>query len=134
MKTYQAYAPGQSELFPPSPREWLPEGHLAYFVMDVVAELDAVGGAIVLAKIADLAIASVDGARFSALGLEPDDVDRTREHAQPASRARRGFNADGWRVHWCSGSLGFSVIAPGQAPTQLRWRRRQSNRLEFFAA
>ena len=40
MKTYQPYTPEQSQLFPPSPREWLPEGHLAYFVMDVVRELD----------------------------------------------------------------------------------------------
>jgi transposase/IS5 family transposase len=40
MKTYQAYEPEQSQLFPPSPRDWLPEGHLAYFVMDVVRELD----------------------------------------------------------------------------------------------
>ena len=39
-KTFQPYAPDQSLLFPPSPREWLPEGHLAYFVMDVVGELD----------------------------------------------------------------------------------------------
>ena len=39
-KTFQPYAPDQSLLFPPSPREWLPEGHLAYFVMEVVGELD----------------------------------------------------------------------------------------------
>src|SRR6476659_8237774 len=25
---------------PPSPTEWLPSGHLAYFVLDLVAELD----------------------------------------------------------------------------------------------
>ena len=39
-KKFQPYEPEQSLLFPPSPREWLPEGHLAYFVMDVVGELD----------------------------------------------------------------------------------------------
>ena len=27
---------------PPSVREWLPEGHLAFFVLDVVSELDLV--------------------------------------------------------------------------------------------
>lgn len=32
--------PEQSFLLPPSPREWLPEGHLAYFVLDLVSELD----------------------------------------------------------------------------------------------
>jgi transposase len=40
MKTYRPYAPTQSYLLPPSPTEWLPEGHLVYFVLDLVAELD----------------------------------------------------------------------------------------------
>lgn len=30
----------QTYLLPPSPREWLPEGHLAFFVLELVAELD----------------------------------------------------------------------------------------------
>ena len=33
----------QELLLPPSLREWLPEGHLAWFVIDVVAELDLSG-------------------------------------------------------------------------------------------
>ena len=40
MKTYRPYSPEQSFLLPPSPREWLPEGHLAYFVLDLLEELD----------------------------------------------------------------------------------------------
>jgi len=40
MKTYRPYAPRQSYLLPPSPQDWLPEGHLAYFVLDLVAQLD----------------------------------------------------------------------------------------------
>ena len=40
MKTYRPYAPGQSYLLPPSPSEWLPENHLAYFVLELVEELD----------------------------------------------------------------------------------------------
>ncbi len=40
MKTYRPYTPDQSFLLPPSPREWLPEGHLAYFVLDLLVELD----------------------------------------------------------------------------------------------
>ena len=40
MKRYRPYAPEQSYLLPPSPREWLPEGHLAKFVLDLVGELD----------------------------------------------------------------------------------------------
>ena len=40
MKSYRPYSPEQSFLLPPSPREWLPEGHLAYYVLDLVEELD----------------------------------------------------------------------------------------------
>ena len=39
-KPYRPYLPDQDFLLPPSPREWLPEGHLAYFVSDVVEELE----------------------------------------------------------------------------------------------
>src|ERR1700680_281931 len=37
---YRAYLPEQDLLFPPSLGDWLPEDHLAYFVSDVVEELD----------------------------------------------------------------------------------------------
>jgi transposase len=40
VKTYRPYSPEQSFLLPPSPREWLPEGHLAYYVLELVDELD----------------------------------------------------------------------------------------------
>lgn len=40
MKTYRAYTPDQPYLLPPSPREWLPSGHLAYFIAGLVVELD----------------------------------------------------------------------------------------------
>ena len=40
MKTYRPYVPDQSYLLPPSPSEWLPKNHLAYFVLDLVADLD----------------------------------------------------------------------------------------------
>jgi transposase len=39
-KTYRAYLPEQDLLLPPSLRDWLPEDHLAYFVSDVVDQLD----------------------------------------------------------------------------------------------
>ncbi len=39
-KGYRAYVPEQGFLMPPSLRDWLPEGHLAYFVSDVVDQLD----------------------------------------------------------------------------------------------
>lgn len=38
--SYRPYAPDQDLLLQPSLREWLPEGHLAYFIHDVVEELD----------------------------------------------------------------------------------------------
>lgn len=40
MKSYRPYAPTQSYLLPPSPLEWLTTDHLAYFILDLVAELD----------------------------------------------------------------------------------------------
>ena len=39
-KTYRPYLPEQDLLLPPSLRDWLPENHLAYFVSDVVDQLD----------------------------------------------------------------------------------------------
>ena len=40
MRNYKTYEPTQAFLLPPNPRDWLEEGHLAWFVMDVVATLD----------------------------------------------------------------------------------------------
>jgi transposase len=39
-KTYRPWDPDQPWLLPPSPKEWLPEGDLVYFVMDVVRQMD----------------------------------------------------------------------------------------------
>ena len=39
-KTYRPYVPEQDLLLPPSLRDWLPEGHLAFFVSDLVEQLD----------------------------------------------------------------------------------------------
>ena len=39
-KTSRAWRPDQAWLLPPSPQDWLPEGHLVYFLMDAVRELD----------------------------------------------------------------------------------------------
>jgi transposase len=38
--TFRPCAPDQSLLFPPSPHDWLPEGHLAFFIADTVAALN----------------------------------------------------------------------------------------------
>lgn len=39
-KVYRDYQPDQMFLMPPSLRDWLPEGHLAFFVSDAVDQLD----------------------------------------------------------------------------------------------
>jgi len=38
--SFRPYEPDQSFLLPPSPRDWLPEGHLAFFVSDTIDSLD----------------------------------------------------------------------------------------------
>ncbi len=40
MKTFKPYNPDQLYLLPPALRDWLPEGHLALFISDVVDSLD----------------------------------------------------------------------------------------------
>jgi transposase len=42
-KTYRPYVPEQELLLPPSLREWLPEDHLAFFVSDLIDQLDLSG-------------------------------------------------------------------------------------------
>jgi transposase len=39
-KTYRPWDPDQNWLLPPSPRQWLPEGDLVYFILDVVRTLN----------------------------------------------------------------------------------------------
>jgi len=40
MKTFKPYTPNQIYLLPPNMNDWLPEGHLAPFIADVVDQLD----------------------------------------------------------------------------------------------
>ena len=39
-KTYRPYVPEQDLLLPPSLKDWLPEDHLAFFVSDLIDQLD----------------------------------------------------------------------------------------------
>src|SRR5262245_57371463 len=39
-KTYRGWSPDQAYMFPPSPRDWLPEDDLVYFLVETVATLD----------------------------------------------------------------------------------------------
>jgi transposase len=40
MKKYKEWNPRQSFLLPQSPIDWLPDGHLAYFILDILDEID----------------------------------------------------------------------------------------------
>jgi transposase len=57
---FRSYAPDQLLLLPPDLREWLPEGHAAYFILDVLGELD-------LSKI----YASYDSSKGGRPGFDP---------------------------------------------------------------
>lgn len=57
---FRSYAPDQLLLLPADLREWLPEGHLAYFLLDVIGELD-------LSKIYE----SYDGSKGGRPGFDP---------------------------------------------------------------
>ena len=39
-RKFREWQPDAGWLFPPSPREWLPEDHLVYFLLDVTAQID----------------------------------------------------------------------------------------------
>jgi transposase len=39
-RKFRKWQPDASWLFPPSPRDWLPEDHLVYFLLDVTAQVD----------------------------------------------------------------------------------------------
>ena len=39
-KTFRPYDPEQQLLLPAALQEWLPEDHLAYFISDIVDQLD----------------------------------------------------------------------------------------------
>jgi transposase len=39
-KTFREWSPDQPSFFPPSPRDWLPEEDLVYFLLDTVATID----------------------------------------------------------------------------------------------
>jgi transposase len=39
-KQFRSWNPDQSFLFPPSPRDWLPENHLVYFLLDVIPQMN----------------------------------------------------------------------------------------------
>ena len=61
-RIYLSYDPEQRLLLPPDLREWLPEGHLALFISDVVDELDLSAIEIFLRNLDTRVSKSYDGA------------------------------------------------------------------------
>ncbi len=39
-REFRPYEPDQGLLLPPSLRDWLPEGHLAFFISDAIDAMD----------------------------------------------------------------------------------------------
>jgi transposase len=39
-KQFRSWNPDQAFLFPPAPRDWLPENHLVYFLLDVIPQMN----------------------------------------------------------------------------------------------
>ena len=77
--TFRPYAPDQSLLLPPDVREWLPEGHLAHHISDLVDDLDLT---------AFLRLFCVGGPEGSRRGCE-------RHGKSYLTRRRRGEEGDG---------------------------------------
>ena len=42
-RKFRDWQPDAPWLFPPSPRDWLPEGHLVYFLLEVTAQIKDLG-------------------------------------------------------------------------------------------
>jgi len=39
-RKFREWTPDQNHLFPASPRDWLPQNHLVYFLLDVCEQID----------------------------------------------------------------------------------------------
>ena len=70
-KTYLPYDPDQQLLLPAALQEWLPDDHLAYFISDVVDQLDLFGDHVALraGKARWAAVPSSDDGQGAALRL-----------------------------------------------------------------
>lgn len=105
---YKSYEPNQTFLLPPSMREWLPEGDLAYFVIDLADSLD-------LSAIYDYYEYRSDGKRRKARSGQPPFHPKMMTGlllyayclGTPSSRriAKR-----------CERDAGFHVVAGGRLP------------------
>ena len=115
-KTYRPYVPEQDLLLPPSLRDWLPEDHLAYFVSDLVDQLD-------LSAIT--AVYEDEERGLSA--VSPGDADEgAGVRATASACSRRGRFSDGWSKTWrfaCWRRAMNRTFAPSPIFARRTWRR-----------
>jgi hypothetical protein len=81
----------QELLLPPSLREWLAENHLAWFVLDIVAELDLdrFYGALLSGRLGSLGARPADDGRAVGRRLrDPASAPRARSSAAAARTSR----------------------------------------------
>ena len=76
-KTYREWSPDQAYMLPPSPRDWLPEDDLVYFLMETAATLDQ----------DESALGDVRLPEGCKVRLEREDLSR-REYRHPFARLR----------------------------------------------
>ena len=116
-KTYRDYDPNQSFLLPPNPRDWLPEGHVALFVDDLVDKLD-----------------------LTTIYAPYEREERGYPPHNPRMMVKVWFYAYTQRVHAsrqverrCTEDVGFRVLAGGNVPDHVSLSRFRKNHLKDLA-
>ncbi len=116
-KTYRSYEPGQSSLLPLNPRDWLPDGHVALFVDDVVDDLD-----------------------LSAIYAPYEQEGRGYPPHNPTMMTKVWFYAYTQGVHSsrqverrCGEDIGFRVLAAGNQPDHVSLSRFRKRHLKDLA-
>lgn len=116
-KTYRSYEPNQSSLLPLNPRDWLPDGHVALFVDDVVERLD-----------------------LSAIYAPYEQEERGYPPHDPTMMTKVWFYAYTQRVHAsrqverrCGEDVGFRVLAAGNKPDHVSLSRFRKKHLKALA-
>jgi len=90
-KTYRPYVPEQDLLLPPSLREWLPEDHLAFFVSDLIDQLDLTAGDTPSQVLADAGYCSDESlTAIAATGIDAYVSTRKQRHGERLGPCPRG--------------------------------------------
>ena len=119
--TFRPYVPGQSLLLPPDVREWLPEGHLAHHVSDLVDGLDLTAFYVPYEGdgAAQRAVCASDDGEGSALRLRDGSVLVAGDRAE-AGRGRCVPDAGGGQLPATPDAVRVSAAAPGGFPDAVR--------------